>query len=280
VADRRGGDRGGGVACRPSARRSGTAVKVVLRSRRGTDTLPAFPEIGGWGRVTAGRDRAGRRAGRMGRRGTARLRAVAEPASADARAAPAAAERPAHFAAFDLLRLPGSGTTGWPYRRRRAALESVFAARRLSAPWVLCPSTTDPDTVREWLTWAPVGMAGRVVDVVAEAELRGLAIRPNQTQARYAPAPRTGGAGVPLLSPRGRCMTHVPCGASDKPDPSQPPQGSVSPRQRARPCRPGPLTTRAWRAPRAGRLSSTSGTSGPCGLRCPRTGRRSRAATR
>ncbi|MFF3639063.1 hypothetical protein [Streptomyces sp. NPDC002250] len=77
-----------------------------------------------------------------------------------ARAARAAAEWPAHFVAFDLLRLSGTDTTGWPYRRRRAALESVFAARRLSAPWVLCPSTTDPDTVREWLTWASVGMEG------------------------------------------------------------------------------------------------------------------------
>lgn len=62
--------------------------------------------------------------------------------------------------AFDLLRLSGTGTTSWPYRRRRAALESVFAARRLSAPWALCPSTTD--VAREWLTWASVGMEGVV----------------------------------------------------------------------------------------------------------------------
>lgn len=48
-------------------------------------------------------------------------------------------EWPAHFIAFDLLRLSGTDTTSWPYRRRGAALESVFAARRLSAPWVLCP---------------------------------------------------------------------------------------------------------------------------------------------
>jgi hypothetical protein len=30
----------------------------------------------------------------------------------------------------------------------------VFAARRLTAPWALCPSTTEADDVREWLTWA------------------------------------------------------------------------------------------------------------------------------
>ncbi|MEU2718342.1 hypothetical protein [Streptomyces sp. NPDC007205] len=33
------------------------------------------------------------------------------------------------------------------------------------------------------------------VDMVARAELRGLATRPNQMHARYAPASQTGGAG-------------------------------------------------------------------------------------
>ncbi|GCB53161.1 ATP-dependent DNA ligase ligC [Streptomyces sp. NL15-2K] len=69
---------------------------------------------------------------------------------------------PAHFVAFDLLRLSGTDTTSWPYRRRRAALQSVFAARRLIAPWTLCPSTTEADVVHEWLTWASVGMEGVV----------------------------------------------------------------------------------------------------------------------
>lgn len=77
-----------------------------------------------------------------------------------ARAARAAQEWPAHFVAFDVLRLSGTDTTGWPYRRRRAALESVFTASGLIAPWVLCPSTTDPDTMREWLTWTSVGIEG------------------------------------------------------------------------------------------------------------------------
>lgn len=68
-------------------------------------------------------------------------------------AARAAGQGPAYFVAFGFLRLSGTDTTSWPYQRRRAALESVFAAQRLSAPWALCPSTTDADTVREWLTW-------------------------------------------------------------------------------------------------------------------------------
>jgi ATP-dependent DNA ligase len=97
----------------------------------------------------------------MGRRGPPRVRAVAEPACpAWCRCGRAAEEWPALFVAFDLLRLSGTDTTGWPYRGRRAALESLFAARQLSAPWTLCPSTTEADVVREWLTWASVGTEG------------------------------------------------------------------------------------------------------------------------
>ncbi|MFE5406423.1 ATP-dependent DNA ligase [Streptomyces sp. NPDC056580] len=153
------------------------AGRVVLRSRRGTEMLPAFPEIGaGASRLPDATaldgelvvwDAAGRLAfeqlqSRLQRRG--------------AGAGRAAYEWPAHFVAFDLLRLSGTDTTGWPYRRRRAALESVFTARRLSAPWVLCPSTTDPDTVREWLTWASVGIEGvlfKRLDSVYEPAVRG-----------------------------------------------------------------------------------------------------------
>ncbi|MDQ0491350.1 hypothetical protein OG986_33330 [Streptomyces cellulosae] len=48
---------------------------------------------------------------------------------------------------FDLLRLEGIDTTGWLYERRRAALERLYAERRLSGTWALCPSTTDQSTV-------------------------------------------------------------------------------------------------------------------------------------
>ncbi|WP_158751573.1 hypothetical protein [Streptomyces bicolor] len=29
-----------------------------------------------------------------------------------------------------------------------------------AAPWALCPSSTDHDTVTEWLTWTAVGLEG------------------------------------------------------------------------------------------------------------------------
>ncbi|MEW1567415.1 ATP-dependent DNA ligase [Streptomyces sp. NPDC093509] len=142
--------------------------RVELRSRRGTDLRAAFPEIEAgaaqlrdgtavdgelvvWGE---GRLAFERLQHRMQRRG--------------AGAARAAGEWPAHFVAFDLLRLNGNDTTSWPYRRRRTALESVFSARRLTAPWTLCPSTTDQDVVNEWLTWAAVGMEGIVYKRLTE----------------------------------------------------------------------------------------------------------------
>ncbi|MEV8455450.1 DUF721 domain-containing protein [Streptomyces sp. NPDC052095] len=45
--------------------------------------------------------------------------------------------------AFDLLHNGNEDLTGWPYERRRAALEELFAEHRLMAPLTLCPSTTD-----------------------------------------------------------------------------------------------------------------------------------------
>ncbi|KOV97525.1 ATP-dependent DNA ligase [Streptomyces sp. NRRL WC-3723] len=118
---------------------------VVPRSRRGTEMAASFPEIVA---------------------GAAQL--------PDATALDG--ELVVWFVAFDLLRLSGTDTTGWPYARRRAALESVFAARRLIAPWTLCPSTTVPQTVGEWLTWASVGMEGVVfkrLDDVYRPSVRG-----------------------------------------------------------------------------------------------------------
>lgn len=46
-----------------------------------------------------------------------------------ATAARLASEWPAHFVAFDVLRLAGTNTVAWPYRRRRAALALLRQAK-------------------------------------------------------------------------------------------------------------------------------------------------------
>ncbi|MCT9141795.1 ATP-dependent DNA ligase [Streptomyces violarus] len=136
---------------------------LVLRSRQGTDLASSFPEVRSGAAqlpdATAldgelvvwegGRLAFERLQGRLQRRGAGAAR-IAEA-------------WPAHFVAFDLLRLAGTDTTRWPYRRRRAALENLFAEYQLTAPWALCPTTTDPATVHEWLTnWTAVGLEGVV----------------------------------------------------------------------------------------------------------------------
>ncbi|MFF1278631.1 hypothetical protein ACFVZC_35500 [Streptomyces marokkonensis] len=133
------------------------AGRLVLRSRQGTPLADAFPEVRAGaaqlpdgtaldGELIVG-DESGRLAferlqGRIQRRGAGVARL--------------AAEWPAHFVAFDCCGSPAP--TRWPGPTGGAGpCWSVFAARRLSAPWALCPSTTDADMVREWLTWAAVG---------------------------------------------------------------------------------------------------------------------------
>nr|WP_159039802.1 hypothetical protein [Streptomyces sp. TP-A0356] len=60
---------------------------------------------------------------------------------------------------FDLVHA-GAGLTGWPYGRRRTALEALFADHGLQAPLTLCPSTTDPKVAKGWLEWTAAGVEG------------------------------------------------------------------------------------------------------------------------
>ncbi|MGW0467646.1 ATP-dependent DNA ligase [Streptomyces sp. NPDC003027] len=76
-----------------------------------------------------------------------------------------AAEAPAHFIAFVVLQIDGQELLHVPYGERRARLERPFADHGLSAPWTLCPETTDVATAQEWLTsWTQVpGVEGLVI---------------------------------------------------------------------------------------------------------------------
>jgi ATP-dependent DNA ligase len=80
-------------------------------------------------------------------------------------AARLAQEMPAHFIAFDLLQLDGQELLHVPYGERRARLEQLFTDRSLSAPWTLCPETTEVATAHEWLaSWTQVpGVEGLVI---------------------------------------------------------------------------------------------------------------------
>ncbi|MEV8311950.1 ATP-dependent DNA ligase [Streptomyces flavidovirens] len=76
---------------------------------------------------------------------------------------------PAYYIAFDILQAGGQAggeeLLSEPYERRRAILEALFADQGLTAPWTLCPMTTDPAVAQEWLTsWTEVpGVEGLVI---------------------------------------------------------------------------------------------------------------------
>ncbi|MDQ0605258.1 ATP-dependent DNA ligase [Streptomyces canus] len=89
-------------------------------------------------------------------------------------AARAAVEFPAHLVAFDLLRVHGSDLTGRPFSERYAALEGLFLEHHLSAPWSLCPTTTDPKQAAAWLAdYTAVGIEGLVFRPLASRYVPG-----------------------------------------------------------------------------------------------------------
>ncbi|MFE1076083.1 ATP-dependent DNA ligase [Streptomyces sp. NPDC058783] len=144
--------------------------RVLLRSRQGTDMTAAFPEIADaalaqlpadtgldgelvvWEGERLAFERLQQRLAR--RRGAGALKA--------------ARTWPAHLVVFDVLRLEGADLAPWPYARRRTALETLFADTPLTAPFTLCPSTTDPETARDWLSWTSAGLEGLCFKRLAE----------------------------------------------------------------------------------------------------------------
>ncbi|MEV7815524.1 hypothetical protein AB0P05_33150 [Streptomyces flaveolus] len=80
--------------------------------------------------------------------------------------------------AFDLVHQGDTDLTGWPYERRRAALEALFADHRLEA-LTLCPSTTDPDVARRWLEWTAAGLEGLCFKLLDEPS------RPTRSWLKY-----------------------------------------------------------------------------------------------
>lgn len=137
---------------------------VEIRSRQGTFLNPGFPEITAAvrelppavvdGEIVIWHD--GRLAfERLLRRLNRRPASVAREVDSS----------PAHFVAFDLLRVdgPDGEVARLPYRDRRSRLETLFADQELAPPWTLCPMTLDREEALSWMReWAPAGIEGIV----------------------------------------------------------------------------------------------------------------------
>ncbi|MEU9420199.1 ATP-dependent DNA ligase [Streptomyces sp. NPDC048272] len=142
--------------------------RVLLQTRRGALVQGAFPDlVAAAEQLPPGLVLDGEVLVWDPESGALSFEALQRRAAARARNAVALAARlPAYFVAFDILQVDG-GTEllALPYRERRRRLEVLFAARDLTAPWALCPMTTDVVKAREWLEdWTEVsGVEGLVV---------------------------------------------------------------------------------------------------------------------
>lgn len=143
---------------------------IHLQSRNGADLTPAFPDIATAGRVlptplvldgelVVAKD---------GRLDFGELQARARRRGPGARQA--ALTAPAHLIVFDVLETGNGPLLDRSYQERRALLEDLFADGTLSAPFVLCPATTDRATAEDWLdpAWGTVGIEGVVVKGMAQ----------------------------------------------------------------------------------------------------------------
>ncbi|MFF6979389.1 ATP-dependent DNA ligase [Streptomyces sp. NPDC008343] len=142
-----------------------TGPKPYLQSRRGADLRGAFPELV---RATAALGVEAVLDAELVVLGVHGLDFPAVQERARRRAAGAeraARERPAHLIVFDALEMSGAVLLDEPLHRRRAALEDLFAQRQLTAPWALCPQTSDLTTARSWLdpAWGAAGIEGVLI---------------------------------------------------------------------------------------------------------------------
>jgi ATP-dependent DNA ligase len=147
--------------------------RVLIRSRSGGDLTGAFPEIAA-AAASLPKDTALDGELVVWENGRLAFERLQQRQHRRAGAAAHAADRwPAHYVAFDLLHQGATDLTSRTYRSRRTALEELFAAHRLQAPWTLCPSTTDPQQATAWLQWSEAGLEGLVFKQLDQAYLAG-----------------------------------------------------------------------------------------------------------
>ncbi|MBT1187245.1 ATP-dependent DNA ligase [Streptomyces sp. CJ_13] len=152
--------------------------RVLLQTRRGSLVQDRFPDVvaAAAEQLPAGLVLDGEllvwdpEAGQLSFEGLQR-RSAARSRSA----ATLAARLPAYYVVFDILQQDGTELLSLPYRERRRRLEVLFAARSLTAPWTLCPMTTDVAKAREWLeNWTDVsGVEGLVVKAMGQRYVTG-----------------------------------------------------------------------------------------------------------
>ncbi|MGW6834880.1 ATP-dependent DNA ligase [Streptomyces sp. NPDC054949] len=157
--------------------------QVLLQTRRGALIQDRFPDLvaAAIEQLPNGLVLDGGLLVRDPAEGRLSFEALQRRAAARARGAAARAARtPAYFIVFDLLQADGIELLNLPYRERRRRLEVLFAARGLSAPWTLCPMTTDLAKAREWLeTWTDVsGVEGILIKAQGQRYLPGTAAGP------------------------------------------------------------------------------------------------------
>lgn len=146
---------------------------VMVQSRQGADLTSAFPDIAaaaaGLNLVLDGElvvPAHGRLDfGELQRRARRRGRSAAQ----------AAAEFPAYLVVFDVLEADGAELLARPYHYRRAVLEEQFTRGDLTAPFTLCPNTTDRATAQQWLdpAWGAAGIEGVMVKGLEQPYLPG-----------------------------------------------------------------------------------------------------------
>ncbi|MEV8536724.1 ATP-dependent DNA ligase [Streptomyces sp. NPDC051211] len=139
---------------------AGPGGRVLLQTRRGALVQGAFPDLvaAAGAQLPHGLVLDGELLVWDSVAGALSFEGLQRRAAARARSAPAlAAKLPAFFVAFDVLQTDGRELLHLPYVERRARLQALFTDHALTAPWTLCPMTTDPVQAREWLeSWTDV----------------------------------------------------------------------------------------------------------------------------
>ncbi|MEV6676290.1 ATP-dependent DNA ligase [Streptomyces erythrochromogenes] len=142
--------------------------RVLLQTRRGSQVQDQFPDLvaAALEQLPPGLVLDGELVVWDPEEGRLSFEALQRRAAAGARSARSLAARtPAYLVVFDVLQADGDELLTLPYRERRRRLEVIFAARALTAPWTLCPMTTDLAKAQEWLeTWTDVsGVEGLLI---------------------------------------------------------------------------------------------------------------------